>query len=83
MKNKEFKITKVHIDSFIDTLVDLYNKGVDYIDIIATPGEVQDSVGLSFCKEYMSEDMQEEFDDFPVDLIVEKKLSNDDLNQLI
>lgn len=83
MENKEFKISKVHMDSFIDALVDLYNKGVDYIDIIATPGEVQDSVGLSFCKEYMSEDMQEQFDNFPTDIIIEKKLSNDDLNQLI
>ena len=83
MENNQFKISKVHIDSFIDALVDLYNKGVDYIDIIGTQNEIQDSIGLSFCKEYMAEDMQDEFDNFPTDILIEKKLSNDDLNQLI
>jgi hypothetical protein len=66
-------------------LVELYDKGVDYIDIIGTVDKVQDSIGISFCSEYMNEDMKENFDNIPSKEIDDvKPLSDeDDLNQLI
>ena len=31
--NEQVSIKKIPLDTFIDILMDLYNKGVDYIDI--------------------------------------------------
>lgn len=92
MKNpKELKIKKVHLDSFITLLTDLYNRGVDYVDIIGVMDDKQDMVGLSFCKEYMSKDQEENFNDIPVNISNKKNndeieirfSDDDDLNQLI
>lgn len=62
--------------------------GVDYIDIIGIPNEVQDVISIVYNKDYMSkellEDIDEAIDDF-IDNEEQKKnikLSDDDLNQL-
>lgn len=82
MEMKEnVRIRKIHLDTLIKVLVEMYDKGVDYIDIIGEINDVQDSIGISFSKEYMSDDMQENFDD--VDSKENKDLSDEDLNQLI
>ena len=39
MENREVRIEKIPLDKLIDTLVDLYNQGVDYIDISGVPGK--------------------------------------------
>jgi hypothetical protein len=81
------RIRKVGVSAFIDILVELYNKGVDYIDIIGIPDDVQDSIGISFSKEYMADDLKENFDKIPNTKVEENeiniKLSDDDLNQLL
>lgn len=69
-------IKKVPIDELIDVLTELYEKGVDYVDILAT-GE-DNKLSLVFSEEYVSEDMKEENVSKP-----KGKLSEDDLNQLI
>lgn len=87
MEMKEnVKIRKIHLDTLIKVLVEMYDKGVDYIDIIGEINDVQDSIGISFCKEYMNKDMQENFDEIPSKHIKEGDASfsdEDDLNQLI
>jgi len=83
---KQVKLRKIHLDTLMKVLVELYDKGVDYIDVIGTTDKVQDSIGISFCSEYMNEDMRENFDKISsMEIDVENKpLSDeDDLNQLI
>lgn len=81
------RIRKIHLDTLIQVLVEMYDKGVDYIDIIGEINDIQDSIGISFSKEYMKEDMQENFDEIPSKHIkkgdIDVSLSDDDLNQLI
>lgn len=95
--DKSLKIKKVHLDSFINILVELYNRGVDYIDISAVHHSInQDGVGISFSKEYMNEELIENFDKIQESVdeaaaeapdddppIIKRDLTDDDLNQLI
>jgi hypothetical protein len=84
MKENQVKLRKIHLDTLIKVLVELYDKGVDYVDIIGTVDDVQDSIGISFCSEYMSEDMKENFDKIPsLEVDSDSELNEDDLNQLI
>jgi len=85
MKQKQVKLRKIHLDTLMKLLVELYDKGVDYVDIIGTVDKVQDSIGISFCSEYMNEDMKENFDKIPAKEIdnVRPLSDEDDLNQLI
>ena len=87
MADSNFRIRKVAVNAFVDILVDLYTKGVDYVDIIGILDDVQDSVAISFSKEYMADDMQTNFDEIGTKEIetdeINIKLSDDDLNQLI
>ena len=85
-------IKKIPLNELIDILSDLYNRGVDYIDILAPeePSE-DDRMTIKFTKEYMSPDAEleegEELDDNEEDVldisIIPEKLSDEDLNQLI
>jgi len=84
-------IKKIPLDDLIEILTDLYNKGVDYIDILAPdePSE-DDRMTIKFTKEYLSPDMQDEEDimgddeEDILDIHIETdKLSDEDLNQLI
>lgn len=86
MENRETVIEKIPINKFIDVLIDLYNKGVDYIDIIAEKGERQDRMAISFTSEYMTPEGVKYFDkDSSIEMESEalNKLSDEDLNQLI
>jgi hypothetical protein len=87
MENKEaLTIKKIPLDGFIDILMDLYNKGVDYIDITGVTNEHSDKMAISFTAEYMMEGSEENFDDAPpLDIkdLLNTKLSQEDLDQLI
>ena len=87
MADGNLRIRKVAVNAFVDILVDLYNKGVDYVDIIGILDDVQDSVAISFSKEYMADNMQSNFNEIGTKEIetdeINIKLSDDDLNQLI
>ena len=83
MSNNQLKIRKIHLNTFIDVLVDLYDRGVDYVDLLAHLNDDEDIVGISFCKEYMSKDFAENFDKIPEKDNINKDLSEDDLNQLL
>lgn len=88
MENKDDVLTikKIPLDGFIDILMDLYNKGVDYIDITGVTNEHMDKMAISFSPEYMMEGSEENFDNTPsLDIkdLMNEKLSEEDLDQLI
>jgi len=85
MENKEVKIQKIPLDALIETLVSLYNQGIDYIDIAGKPGTDFDSMAIVFTKDYMTEEGKKNFgEDDELDLeIGPSKLTDDDINQLI
>lgn len=80
MLMENMKIRKIDLETLIDILTDIYNKGVDYVDIIGIYGDEQDSLAVSFSKEYMSEEHANNFDNIDSD---DGNLSDEDLNQLL
>lgn len=80
---EKLRIKKVHLNSFIEILMDLYNKGVDYVDLAGSLHDNQDVVGISFCREYMDKEYVQNFDGIPATGNVNKNISDEDLNQLI
>jgi hypothetical protein len=86
MENREVRIQKIPLDRLIDTLVDLYNQGVNYIDISGVPGKEFDRMAIVFTKDYMTEEGAKTIEQFEEELniqIREPKLTDEDLNQLI
>lgn len=80
-KNNEVRLKKIPLFIFLEALTDIYNRGVDYVDIIGVPGEEQDSIGISVKEEYFSNSEDEERDE---DIKLPKDfLSDEDLNQII
>jgi len=87
-KKKELRLKKIPLELFLDALDELYAMGVEYVDIVGTMGEEQDTIGLMYCKEYMNQEFIDQFDE-NIDKFIEEemikkdiKLSDDDLNQL-
>lgn len=79
-------LRKIPIDRLIDLLVEMYNKGVDYIDISGIPGEEQDRMAISFTEDYMSKEGKDNIESVSVniaDILANGKLSEEDLNDLI
>lgn len=79
-------IKKIPLDNFIDILMDLYNKGVDYIDITGVPEGDDERMAITFTSDYMMEGAEDNFKDSPsIDLVSlkDEKLSEEDLDQLI
>ena len=79
-------LRKIPIDRLINLLVEMYNKGVDYIDISGVPGEEQDRMAISFTEEYMTQEGKENIENSSVnisDILANGKLSEEDLNDLI
>ena len=84
MENREVKIERIPLNTLIDTLVDLYNKGIDYVDIVGVPGIEFDRMGIAFTKDYMTDQGKENFGELDLDLeILSSKLTDEDLNELI
>jgi hypothetical protein len=83
----EVILRKIPVDKLIDLLVEMYNQGVDYIDISGTQDEDQDNMVISFTRDYMTEEGQKNFkEDDSIDIadrLMNSKLSEEDLNDLI
>lgn len=60
--NEEKIARKIPLDALLSHLSDLFELGVDYIDITGTLGEEHDMIGILFCKEYMNEEFQSNFE---------------------
>ena len=75
-------IKKVPLDEIIDVFMDLYNKGVDFIDLVAS--EKDNRISVIFTEEYVN---QEAIDNFELDntneINIDTKLTDEDFNQLI
>lgn len=66
------KAEKIHLKTFISTLVSLYNRGVDYIDLQRQENEEgASSLVIYFSEEYMNED-----------LVRKDKMDDEDLKDL-
>lgn len=86
MKNQDknqVRLKKIPLEIFIQALTDIYNTGVDYIDIIGVPGEEQDTIGIAFCDEYLSKEEEEDTLENLKEQIKNINLSDEDLNQLL
>ena len=84
MENREVKIEKIPLDRLIDTLVELYNKGIDYIDIAGVPGTEYDSMAIAFNRDYMTEQGKKNFGELDEEIEIKpNKLTDDDINYLI
>jgi hypothetical protein len=81
-KKNQVILRKIALKTFIDTLVNVYNSGADYVDLIGSNDEEQDTIGIIVTDEYMADpdDMELEIEDEDEE---EKKLSDDDIDQLI
>jgi len=85
MEENRITLRKIPIELIIGLLEQLFEQGYDYFDIEGTAEEEQDFVKIAIKPEYFSkemeegeeEDIEEHEDDVP------KKLSDEDLNQLI
>lgn len=85
-ENKDqVRLKKIPLGVFIQALMDIYNTGVDYVDLLGVPGEEQDTIGIAFCDEYLSkeEEETEETDENIEEKIKNINLSDEDLNQLL
>ncbi len=94
-KKDEVRLKKIPIDMFLQVLTEIYERGVDYFDIIGIPDEEQDTISIIYSPDYMSKDAEAEMtkaiEDFidnledeepPQEIKKDIKLSDDDLNQL-
>lgn len=61
--NEERLARKIPLEALLDHLEELYTLGVDYIDITSQLGDEFDTIGIVFCKEYMEENYQTNFDE--------------------
>lgn len=88
MSNNTVNIRKIHLNNFIEILVELYNRGVDYIDLTGAQDGDQDKMAISFTSDYMMKGAEQNFKDVPekgmdINELLNKKLSDEDLNQLL
>jgi hypothetical protein len=78
--NKDFKVTKIPLEMFINLLVILYEEGANFIDLSAQVDEEEkrDTIKIAVQEDYYENDEDE--DDVPSANV---KLSDDDINDLI
>jgi hypothetical protein len=73
------RFVKLPLDGFIKQLVELYEMGVDYVDLVGESDAVQDFIEIHFTNEYMSPEMRANFEELDDDTT----FSDEDLNQII
>ena len=83
-QNNKVVLRKIPLEIFIDVLMDIYVQGVDFVDIIGTNDEIQDTIGVMFTKEYVSEEAKQFFDEDEEPKNIDVNLLDaNDLNQII
>ncbi len=86
-------IKKLHIDTLIQIFTELYENGVEYVDLysdVPEEGEEEqeeDALGIHFSKEYMDPQYIDNFVDLEEDNLsnddIKVTLSDDDINKLL
>ena len=82
MEENVVELRKIPLEGFIDILQELFDKGADYVDIVARPNEEQDVISLVVKQEYIDPEyngFEEEITSYPR----EEPLSSTDLNSLV
>lgn len=79
-KNINVRLNKIPISALMEALMNLYEEGVDYVDILGENNVEQDTIILSVQKNYMFTDAEEEEETTKKCNI---NLSEEDLNQLL
>ena len=79
--NKEVRFRKINLQMLIETLTHIYDAGADYVDIVGTQDDVQDTINIIVQEEYMTEEPIEEEEDILDD--DPQTLSDEDINNLI
>ena len=70
---KTLLLKKIHLESFIDLLLKLYEDGVDFVDIEGTLDNKQDHISIEVKEEYL----------IPIQDREEKTLTQEDIDNLI
>jgi hypothetical protein len=83
--NERLKIKKIPIEILIEILSHVFEEGYDFVDI---EGEmdgdnVRDTITLTVCPAYHSDNTEEEELDSDITVVKNDKLSDEDLNELI
>jgi len=73
--NYDVRLMKIPLHNLLDMLHAIYNKGVDYIDILGVNNVEQDTLTITYSKDYLAK--EEDKQDPPADL------SDENLNQFI
>lgn len=80
MEENKTTFKKINLKDFIETLVEVYNSGADFIDLIGKPDDYQDTIAIVVHEEYLADEDELEFDE---EELKDVKLSDDDLNELL
>lgn len=78
MENKEITVRKIPLKIFLNTLENLYEQGIDFIDLISITSEKQDTIKIDIKMEYVNEDYE-----VVEDTIETRKLTEEDFNQIM
>lgn len=83
---KKIIARRVDIMQIMQVLKEMYDKGVDYVDVSGILNGVQDTISFTVYKQYMNEEYADNFEvlgDDPLPSKVDVKLSDEDINNLI
>lgn len=75
----EAKFKMIPVEALMDVLIEMYDLGVDYVDITGKQSPEQDSIGISFIKEYVDPDFLDNFEEDASEIEIK---NTDDLNDL-
>jgi len=81
--NKEVRFRKINLEFLINTLTHIYEAGADYVDIIGTQDDVQDTINIVVQEEYLANQEDEPLEEELREDSVPPKLSDEDINNLI
>lgn len=84
----EIKLRKIPLASLIEQLIELYNSGADFVDVVGMNGEEKDTIGIVVKNEYVTynrhiEDVFQGKSLMEEDDEEDKPLSDEDINQLL
>lgn len=81
--NKEVRFRKINLQFLIETLTHIYDAGADYVDIVGTQDDVQDTINIVVQEEYMTEEPLDEEPLIDEEDDETQTLSDEDINNLI
>ena len=56
---KKLMLRKIVLEDFINVLIDIYEKGADYIDLVAMPDDVEDTLIIQVMQDYLREEEEQ------------------------